>query len=161
MHMSASISPSQNAVLPDGKPWNPQILLAITFFLYSIVAGLAFAFNWRKFGKPQWTIPTAALAIAIPVIGFGVAAGVIFVNLEDNSDQVWPMIPLFFAAGINFGYIFALWYLQNAPYQNFQKTGDVAALLNHQYNFRIAWIIVVVAGIGMAIFGSVLLASGM
>lgn len=152
------MSVSQPAILPDGKPWNPQRLLPLMFFLTTIAAGIAYGLNWRKLGKPQWTTPTIALSIAIPVIGLGIGFATLSVGLEAGNYSFLPMLPIFLAAGLNFGYVFALWYLQNGAFQKYDKTGDVTAMLNHEYNLRNAGLIVIGAAVAMGAFGAFLMA---
>ncbi len=132
-------------------PWNPSLLLASMFFLTNIVASILLGINWRRLGRPQWTMPT----IAIP-IGLLVLAGIGFGGLiaADGSQALFVVV--FAPVAALFGFLLAVVQMQLGSYKVWKDKGDLDAVYAYEYNMRnaaftlVGFTIVMIAVIGLA-----------
>src|SRR5688572_24351643 len=110
------IETSESTPLPAGQPWNPLQISGLMFWITTIGAGIALGINWRRLGKPQWTLPTILLSIVILVGVLGIIFGGMNM-LSGTTRQIRLSLELTIAlimglAGLNFGFIAAVAYLQ-------------------------------------------------
>ncbi len=59
---------SHSGAVESSQPWHPDSILSMIFYLTTVGAGIGFALNWRRLGKPQWLLPTLLATTLLPVI---------------------------------------------------------------------------------------------
>ncbi len=117
----------------DNPPWNPMLLLGLTFFLSSIVSSIALGINWRRLGKSQWTLPTILVPIGGSILGLLIIIGGISTDLADNYFMLFFTIG-YFPIGLGLATIFAVAFAQNGAYTRYQQSNDANVLWDYKYN---------------------------
>lgn len=127
-------NPSDEPQLPRGKPWNPQGLSFYHLFLSVFFVGTLVGWNWRRLGRPQWTLPTIAFSILTPILMFG--SVFYFADQFGLAAQIeFPYVAMVTILGLfllNMVGVYWLVYVQNQGYKKWEKEG-VSAMLNHRY----------------------------
>lgn len=120
------------------KPWNPGWFSAMAIIMTPLVSSFILAWNWRRFGKKEWVLPTIMGYIAILTVlitSFGILP-----NLAGRFEGT-VLAQRYFAAAIivllamaNFFYPFYIGGQQGRAYKLMQQKGLDAAL-SYQYNW--------------------------
>jgi hypothetical protein len=119
------------------------------FIITTIGVSIAMGLNWRRLGKTQWTMPTIVLGFVLPIL----VLVIVFALLSISTDRRLVMSIAMFAAGLNFGFVYALQSLQHGAYKKWMDTYSVDALMNYEYDFRKAGLIAGLVAIAATLLG--------
>lgn len=114
----------EDAPFGDLAPWNPSSIVYNAFFCGPLPAGLLFAYNARRLGRPAAFVPGLVIAL---VAGLGLPALVFFyLNSRGPIDSQDARLGVRIA-----GVLFALAWarVQRTRFEVFSRDGDEAASL--------------------------------
>jgi hypothetical protein len=135
--------------LPEYKPWNPNFLGTMTFFLTSFVSGTALSLNWRRLGKPDYLAPTLLLTFAMPGLALLVIYTLVTTATRTGAEALgtFPaVVILMLSATANIFFIFGVATLQNGGYKAWKKHGSAAL---QQYKYPVYQISAIFAGLAV------------
>lgn len=121
---------------PSGGGLGPSWFAGMSFIMTPVVSGLIMSYFWRRVGKPSWMWLSMLLAILVPVVAFGSA----ILLLRVIPLGVGQFLVLMGAAGVSYGFVFALSSLLEGAYQTWHREGTEAAA-NYPYNWTRAALI--------------------
>lgn len=72
------------------KPWNPDWWAGMTFVTSPLITSFVLAWNWRRFGKKGWVLPTMAVPILFMLAIFGsLFAIIVYYDTDAFEQQSW------------------------------------------------------------------------
>jgi hypothetical protein len=151
-----------NIKAPDEKrptPWNPYRVFGMIIIISSVIVGIVLGLNWKGLGKPEWRFKTILLSLFLTVGTLAMGLGwmiffIPFIKNETLPEQIGSIGP-FFAMGCNFGFTFALAWLQNGAYHKYLAQ-DWEGLRNYKYDFQRATIVGALIATSSMVFGLVI-----
>lgn len=132
-------------------PWNPSLLVGMTFFVTNIGSGMALAWNWRKLGKSEWMWWSLAGTFSLLFTTVMLVLALAKIGPQLNPSLHIPLMVLVVVL-IMSNALFPLYlaFLQGGAYRKWQR-GDIEGMLNHDYPFGRA--LLSAAGMGGIVLG--------
>jgi hypothetical protein len=145
----------QQKINSSRDPWNPYRIFGMIVVLSSIVVGVLLGLNWKRLGKPQWSLKSILLSLLVNLGTIALALGwlVVFAGNAALPTQVMLLMP-FIALGSNFGFAMALARLQAGAFKIYEKEG-MEAIQDYEYDIQGAikyGIIIIVCTVIFGIF---------
>ncbi|MEL7435116.1 MAG: hypothetical protein AAFN11_14310, partial [Chloroflexota bacterium] len=144
------------------KPWNPAWWASMSFIITPLIASIALGWNWRKFGKKGWVLPTILGSILLLGVSIGAVVGFFMLIPESNFDVYNTtflyavIIGITVVTAFNFGYPFFIAGRQKKALKLLNEKGH-AALSGYRYDWGwgvLMWFgnVLLFVGMGMAMF---------
>ena len=123
-----------------GTPWNPSYISIISLFLPFLATSIGLALNWRRLGKPQWSLPTLLVGIIGTIVL--VVAFVFGIPYFDLSSHLGASVfAIIFTMPVSF--FIAMIYMQSSAYKVWQQSHDAEEVYTYPYQWYKAALITI------------------
>jgi hypothetical protein len=126
-----------------GRPWDPSGIMMAGMVTMWTVAGFGYGLNWRNLGKPQWGWNTilAFVGILTFMFAFGAVGYYALRSAHLLGTQV-SILGLAVVLGLNLGLVGGLHSMQQGAYKVWKRNESPRALMNYEYDFAGALLII-------------------
>ncbi len=122
--LDPEFDPEEEGFSGDLAPWNPSSIVYNAFFCGPLSAGLLFAFNTKRLGRPAAFVPSLVIAV---LAGLGIQALVVLYLGSCGPIARQDARLGFRVAAVLLGLVWA--WIQRPRFEVFARDGDAAASL--------------------------------